>query len=87
MKKKQRNLDKDFKFAKYYYLFFRILGLIVSAYLVVESVLQIFVSMEKERTFGVIIFAGLSIFFLYLTFTMGKQGYQAFKAKRVQDLP
>lgn len=79
--------DRNFQFAKYYYLFFRILGLIVSGYLVVESVLQIFESVEKERTFGVVIFAGLSIFFLYLTFSMGKQGYQAFKAKRVQDLP
>jgi hypothetical protein len=87
MKKKQRNNEKDFKFAKYYYMFFRFFGCIVSGYLVLESILQIIVSLEKERTFGVVIFAPLSILFLYLAYKMAIQGYQASKAKRFQDLP
>ncbi|WP_210367725.1 hypothetical protein [Bacillus sp. REN3] len=87
MKKKQRNNQTDFKLAKYYYVIFRFFGSAVSGYLVVESALQIFVSLEKERIFGVVIFAPLSILFVYLAFKMAIQGYQASKAKSVQELP
>lgn len=63
------------------------MGLIVSSYLLIESWQQIIVSFNKERLFGVVIFAALSILFLYLAYKMAVQGYQAAKAKRVQDLP
>jgi hypothetical protein len=86
-KKKQRDKEKDFKQAKYYFMTFRFGGSLICAYFIYYSIVEIIYNYENNQTGGVFMFLAMLLFFLYLTITLFMQGLKVLKAKRVSELP
>ncbi|WP_147534922.1 hypothetical protein [Bacillus marasmi] len=86
-KKRQRNNEQDFKTFRFFEIFSRFFGCVVTAYFGHKSILKIFTAYEKNQTVGLVIFLALSTIFIYLAITLFRQGIQAFKAKKMVDLP
>lgn len=85
--KKRRNKEKDFRLAKYIFTFGCFFGAAATGYFLYETIVLSIATFKENQTFEFVIFLLLSLFLVYLTITLAKQGIQTAKAKNVRELP